>query len=462
MNRPVINNINDIIFHRDKIKKCKQWLDDFRDKKPNTKKILLIIGNSGVGKTYIAEQLYKLYNYKIYEFNSSDIRSKKRVDEIFRKSLSYHSVLDMFNNRECSIGVLIDELETLCSNGEKGSMTELLNIMKDKNGINNPIIATCQDINDKKLSDFKKLSETIYLKNPVSFELEKFIENILKLNSITIDTDAKIILTKKCNGDINKLLYLLEDLYSRVYNLEEHHIDLEMVEKISNIYDDKIIDFQLNDIINKILYQKLSINHSIQLFQNDCLIIPLMVHQNIVKRINNTKSNNKKKWNILSKILESLSINDLVQSSLFELNDWDNLLDISAIYGSSLINYNCSQLDRKSNNEDNYFIDYSLLLNKTSHMYINKKLLSEVPNLFNNYYFDKENIFYIIECINKLLYGNVNDLKRLALFMKRYNITVHQIEEIIKLDKFNMNETDKKNKKRLTVAVKKNLEKFLF
>ena len=95
-------------------------------------------------------------------------------------------------------------------------------------------------------------------------------------------------------------------------------------------------------------------------------------------------------------------------------------------------------------------------------MYINKKLLSEVPNLFNNYYFDKENIFYIIECINKLLYGNGNDLNRLALFMKRYNITVHQIEEIIKLDKFNMNETDKKNKKRLTVAVKKNLEKFLF
>lgn len=461
MNKPIINNINDIIFHKDKIKKCNQWLDDFKNKKPNTKKILLIIGNSGVGKTFIAEKLFKLNNYKIYEFNSSDIRSKKRVDEIFRKSLSYHSVLDMFNNRECSIGVLIDELETLCSNGEKGSMNELLSIMKEKNAINNPIIATSLDINDKKLSDFKKLSEIIYLKNPTTYELEKFIENNLKINGITIDTDAKIILAKKCNGDINKLIQLLDDLYSRTHNLEERNINLEMIEKMNNIYDDKIIDHQLNDIINKILYQKISINKSIQLFQNDCLIIPLMIHQNIVKRINNTKLKNNKKWGALCNVLQCLSINDQIQSNLFESNDWDNLLDITCFYGSTLINYECSKLDKKNNNPENYFIDYSVLLNKTSHMYINKKTLSETPNLFNNYYFDKENIFYIIECINKLLYGNTNDIMKLTLFMKKYNISINQIEDIIKLDKFNMNDVDKKNKKKLTVAIKKSIEKLL-
>ena len=94
-------------------------------------------------------------------------------------------------------------------------------------------------------------------------------------------------------------------------------------------------------------------------------------------------------------------------------------------------------------------------------MYINKKTLSEAPNLFNNYYFDKENIFYIIECIHKLLYGNTNDITKLTLFMKKYNITINQIEDIIKLDKFNMNDVDKKNKKKLTVAIKKSIEKLL-
>ena len=464
MNKLIIDNLDQFIFHKDKIKKCKQWLEDFKNNKHNTKKILLIIGNTGIGKTFLAEHLFKYFNYKIYEFNSSDIRSKKRIGEIFRKSFTYHSVLDMFNNKQCSTGILIDELETLCKNGDKGSMAELNIIMKenskDKGIINNPIIATCQDINDKKLIDFKKLCEIVYLKNPSNFELEKFIDQIIKINDISIDIDAKLILIKKCNGDINQLLFILEDLYSRVINSEKI-INLELVERVIKSYDEKIIDYQLNEIINKLLYKKISINDSINLFQTDCLLIPLILHQNIIKRINNTKLTNKDKWIKLSKILNNLSINDIIQTTMFESNEWENLFDISGFYGTTLPNYECYKLDKKSSNESNYIVEYSMLLNKTSQMYINKKLISESPNLFNNYYFEKDNLYFIVENINKLLYGNNNDLMKLANFMKKYNITLSELEEIIKIDKLNLSETEKKNKKKLTMVIKKNLEKML-
>jgi hypothetical protein len=81
--------------------------------------------------------------------------------------------------------------------------------------------------------------------------------------------------------------------------------------------------------------------------------------------------------------------------------------------------------------------------------------------LFNNYYFEKDNLYFIVENINKLLYGNNNDLMKLANFMKKYNITLNDLEEIIKIDKLNLSETEKKNKKKLTMVIKKNLEKML-
>ena len=146
---------------------------------------------------------------------------------------------------------------------------------------------------------------------------------------------------------------------------------------------------------------------------------------------------------------------------MFESNEWENLFDISGFYGTTLPNYECYKLDKKSNNESNYIVEYSMLLNKTSQMYINKKLISESPNLFNNYYFEKDNLYFIVENINKLLYGNNNDLMKLANFMKKYNITLNDLEEIIKIDKLNLSETEKKNKKKLTMVIKKNLEKML-
>ena len=112
---------------------------------------------------------------------------------------------------------------------------------------------------------------------------------------------------------LNQLLFILEDLYSRVIDTSKI-INLELVERVIKSYDEKIIDYQLNEIINKLLYKKISINDSINLFQTDCLLIPLMLHQNIIKRINNTKLTNKDKWIKLSKILNNLSINDIIQT----------------------------------------------------------------------------------------------------------------------------------------------------
>jgi Cdc6-like AAA superfamily ATPase len=115
MNKQIINNIDDFIFYKDKIKKINQWFIDFKNNN-STKRILLIIGNVGTGKTFIANTFFKLYKYKIYEINSIDIRSKKKIEELFNKSLKYNSVIDMFNNSSCSMAILLDELETIVKN----------------------------------------------------------------------------------------------------------------------------------------------------------------------------------------------------------------------------------------------------------------------------------------------------------------------------------------------------------
>jgi len=49
------------------------------------KKVLLIIGHTGSGKTKLAQLLLKEFNYQIIEYNSSDIRSQKKMGEAIKK-----------------------------------------------------------------------------------------------------------------------------------------------------------------------------------------------------------------------------------------------------------------------------------------------------------------------------------------------------------------------------------------
>ena len=121
-------DLDDIIFYNDQIKLASKWLSNFKNNIDRTKKSLLIIGDTGSGKTVLAHMLLKKFDYQVIELNASNIRSQKKIGEFLHKSLGFNNVIDMFYEKKRPIGLVLDELETLCQNTDKGGLSEFINI----------------------------------------------------------------------------------------------------------------------------------------------------------------------------------------------------------------------------------------------------------------------------------------------------------------------------------------------
>jgi len=497
------------------VKKAISWIENYKKNGFSSKKVLFIIGPTGVGKTLLAELLFNDYNYTKIELNSSDTRSQKKIGEFLKKSLTYKNVIDMFNEGTKPIGILIDEIDTLCKLSDKGGFAEFLNILKmnEKYELNrknilekkkvkklkilvddyiklyNPIICTSNDINDKKIIELKKYSEVINLRKPINEELYVLIDDILNNQNPVqkIDLKAKAELCNYSQGDVRRLIVLLEDLY---YFANGEKITLALFEKYRKIYDFKEEDIQLIDSTRLLLTKKMPVAESKIYFDIDCLLTPLMVYHNSLDFIKNSDDTTKKKLNIYTNILNSLCIHDTIQTNIFEMQDWDELYDISAIYGASIPNYYFNELKKPKNNKVD--IQFTSLLNKISQMYTNKKLvnssrftlgkinidndeiifISELMSLFfDKYKFSSDNDINSDdedddneeECENNEICDNIKKIytnnSELVSFMNKYCISIDGLENILKIEKLNLN--NEKRKKKFTLKLKKEISKYL-
>ena len=497
----------------EEINKAKIWIENYKKNLYSPKKVLLIIGNTGVGKTLLGELILKEYNYQKIELNSSDIRSQKKLGEFLHKSLTYKNVIDMFHEGNLPVGILMDEIDTICKLSDKGGMTEFLDILKynEKIEINkkknkkmkltiddyiklyNPIVCTSNDINDKKINELKKYSEVINLKKPSKEEIKSIIVDIY--SNVKQEYDENIIeyISEYCQGDIRHLIMILEDLY---FSAHGKKITDKLFENTTKFCGRKEQDIQLKDSTRILMTEKLSIQTSQLYFDIDCLLTPLMLYHNSLDYIKNSEETSKTKLSTFKSVLESLCMHDTIQTNIFEVQDWDELYPIAAIYGSSIPNYYLSNLKTKNKDID---IEFTSLLNKISQMFVNKKLLNSAKFSLGKINYDTDEIIYITEIMShyfenyKLNSGendcsespecsdDVKDAKdssinensiinyfkkplknnnsELITFMNKYAINIDDLENILKIEK--LNQKKEKRKKKFTLKIKKEISNYL-
>jgi replication-associated recombination protein RarA len=130
LDKHVPTSLNDFICYQHEMQQIRQWIQQFKINPSSTKKVLFLIGSSGIGKTKMCEVLLQEYDYRVMEYNSSELRSQKRITEVLEKSLTYRNVFEMMEEENKPIGILIDEIEGLIGTGDKGGFTEFLDILK--------------------------------------------------------------------------------------------------------------------------------------------------------------------------------------------------------------------------------------------------------------------------------------------------------------------------------------------
>ena len=503
--------LKDFKANKSEIDKAIKWIESYKKNYKETKKVLLIIGNTGVGKTLLADLIFKEYSYKKIELNSTDVRSQKKINEFLIKSLTYKNVIDMFNDGNYPIGILLDEIDTICKLSDKGGFSEFLSILKQNEKFQtlkknendkkkskkvnilvenyiklyNPIICTSNDINDKKLNELKKYSEVINLSKPYHKDNFNIIDELYGIHQQKIDDDVKLELSNYSQGDIRRLIVNLENLFIFANGSE---INKDIFDRFKNAYSEKEEHIQLLDSTRILITKKVSINHSQIYFDIDCLLIPLMLYHNSINFIKNTEDKPIKKLNIYKNVLDSLCIHDTIQTNIFEVQDWDELYDIASIYGSAIPNYYFNELK----NVKDVNIEFTSLLNKISQMYVNKKLLNSAKISTGKINLDSDEIIYLTEIIshyfneyktninneddneddndNEFLEENENNenlnIKKplhnnseLIKFMNKYSINIDGLENILKIEK--LNRINEKRKKKFTLKIKKEISNFL-
>ena len=92
-------SLQDLYGNKMKINKALEWIRNFDT---NEKKLLLLSGPPGVGKTSLAHIILKSENYYPIEFNASDVRTSKMIEQKLSKIINHKSIMTMFNQNSKS------------------------------------------------------------------------------------------------------------------------------------------------------------------------------------------------------------------------------------------------------------------------------------------------------------------------------------------------------------------------
>ena len=214
----------------------------------------------------------------------------------------------------------------------------------------------------------------------------------------------------------------------------------------------KDVDIEIFEATDKILNKKLSPDEILNYYDNDRLLLPMMLHENYIQSIYNRDISEEEKFKKVLECADALMENDIYQTAIYENQNWE-IADTMALKYCLKIN-EIGQMKKFAAKNDK--INYTVLLNKISFYHTNKKLINtlsgklDVNLSFDDMYFLSENIAYHI--FNKN--GNKKKLKEI---MKQYNLTVDNIDLLLRINKLNNVDI----KKKYTAKIKKEITELL-
>ncbi len=519
-----VNDLNDFLIYKKEVNECEKWFKDYENKKSNNPKILMLIGKKGCGKSLLAQLLLKKFNYDKKEFNDEQL-TKKQISELFKNAIHYKN-LNEYNNNSTKCGFIFDNIETMLETGDNVIFNELISIVKtgakndvkmeksiskskksvkneDLYSIYNPIICTCNYTNDKKMNELKKLCKVIDLGTPCENDLNIIMNKMCNVYNFKINSAIKSEIYEYCEYDIRKIINAIKSILE--FKGFNGIIDKNELKTYILIYGKVDLHCQLNEATYKVLNDKISSDDASLLYSFDTLLIPLMVHHNMINYIKNSiikedlkeENNFKKQFESYEKSLESLSFYDEIQTCVYKHQERELMPIIASFFSLYVPNLYLQNLELIKDNK--FRIEFTNILNKISQLEVNKKMIQNAFFSTHRLIIDENELIYIIEIFLNLLKisrqednesdsdieedGVVEDNKKkekksresknkkeikydleespyksIINIMNKYNIDVKSLENILKIEKLNIFEN--KNPKRLNLKVKEELEHF--
>ncbi|MHA2362321.1 MAG: replication factor C large subunit [Candidatus Hodarchaeales archaeon] len=168
------------------------------------KRIALMGGLPGIGKTSGVQAIALELNYEIIEFNASDQRNADVISRLVgRASRTKHNI-----GYDGKI-VLIDEVDGIAGNEDRGGLSALLNIAKQAR---HPIVCTANDYSKLNLRSLKRDSLFLGMKPPSKGEITNLLQRIANNENIKVDPIVFRAISENARGDIRAAINDLENL----------------------------------------------------------------------------------------------------------------------------------------------------------------------------------------------------------------------------------------------------------
>lgn len=470
----------DFLSYKTEIKNLLYWIKNFKIK-PFQFSSWLFKGSHGCGKTYMVNQILKNNNIEIKtlnftnikielnkknikgdidEFDNIDIKKTKKnkrvTDELEKNFKKIVTSIDIsiFINPQSSLPeykvVVIDEHEKANLNTwEKNIINELISINHDKHIC--PLIFIFNDRHDKFVNKIEKKAFTTIMTKPTNTEMTIFIDNLCKGQKIDIDKELVTDLVELSQHDYRKLKTNFIELVT-LYGIEN---SLTKFSKSIIISKEKYKEFRTNknifsneynlyEISKSLFFSYTNINNILNIYNHEKTLIPLIFYQHYIKKIVlDRKTNNKKKYDIIKRISKAQTKGDILDNYIYNNQRW-NLIKYHGFYSCCVPCYEINKIN--GINESKLQIYFPKDMNKTSIQKLNIKHISSAYDIFNIK--QPMSYIYIIQLIIAYLDKYISDIEKkvgnsneyFKNFLMMYKLNIDNIENIIKINKFNSND----------------------
>jgi DNA polymerase III delta prime subunit len=251
---------DDIIGNKINTNAIVSWISSWTSN--NKKKMLIVWGPCGVGKSLAIDLILRLNDYNIVELNTDDERGKDYVKSKIKPILK---IIKSVSNKK---NVLV--VEDIDCSSDYGFISSLVDCTKETEI---PIICTCNDLYVQSLKPLRDLSTEIKFQKIEASELVfKYLRNIIKRENIKINDSS---LRSLFNGDLRNTL---NNLQAFVFSSS------------SSSWKDDNTSASLFDLTSSMLSQTNDMERKYNSFWSDTDLLPLMVHENYVQNSINTTS----------------------------------------------------------------------------------------------------------------------------------------------------------------------------
>ena len=339
---------------------------------------ILVTGPHGIGKTISIETILHELNYTIKTVNISSLKNSKSK-ESYKRALSRNSIINLMNNNTSKHAIIIDRLESMTSNIEKGC---LLSILKENDVFwDYPIILISDNTHSKMLKDIKTIAFTIPFYKPFENDMKQIIKKIVMNENIKFSSMAvmKNILDY-AQSDVGMLIKILRDLS----DLSQNKV---ITDTLCNNFLENIkkkdVDIDLYNATNKLLFEYNSIDECLRYFESEKVTLPLMIHQYYGNVIVNNFSNKDMQYDLVYKVVDSISTGDIIENIIYGDQSW-NMQEIRGFYSCVNTSFHLCHNRTTKDKPKKQALKFTYDFNKMSIRNINKKNIINADKCFKN------------------------------------------------------------------------------